>query len=117
MKRISETHFDQEVLCSPVPTIVHFFAPWCGLCRLVEPLLLQLQKQYSDHLRVVAINADSSLQLASRYRLRMLPTLLLVQNGQVWRRWETFQSRDQLYQQLQLAVQELLATPSVTPLT
>lgn len=113
MKPISETDFDQRVLRSPLPTLVHFYAPWCGLCRLVDPLLLQLQKQYGEQLQVVRVNADSSLRLANRYRLRMLPTLLLVRNGEIWQRWETFQSRAQLYQQLQQAVQAILATPLV----
>ncbi|MEN9218330.1 MAG: thioredoxin domain-containing protein [Gloeomargarita sp. DG_2_bins_126] len=115
MKLISEANFDRQVLQATVPVIVHFAAPWCGLCRLVEPLLAQLEQQYGTQIRVVGVNADESLQLSNRYRLRMLPTLLVIQNGQVEYRLETFQSRDQFYQQLQEAVQTVLTAPRVAP--
>ncbi len=113
MKLISEADFTPQVLQATVPVIVHFSAPWCGLCRLIEPLLAQLQEQYGSQIRVIAVNADESLYLATHYRLRMLPTLLLIQDGQVQYRLETFQTREQLYQQLHQAVQTVLTMPSV----
>lgn len=113
MKLISEADFEAQVLQATVPVIVHFSAPWCGLCRLVEPLLTQLHQQYDSQVRVVEVNADESLVLASRYRLRMLPTLLVMWKGQVQHRLEQFQSRDQLYQQLQQAVQAVLAAAPI----
>ncbi len=113
MKLISEADFEAQVLQATVPVIVHFSAPWCGLCRLVEPLLTQLHQQYDSQVRVVEVNADESLVLASRYRLRMLPTLLVMWKGQVQHRLEQFQSRDQLYHQLQQAVQAVLAAAPI----
>lgn len=113
MKLISEADFTPQVLQATTPVIVHFSAPWCGLCRLIEPLLAQLQEQYGSQLQVIAVNADESLHLATHYRLRMLPTLLVIQDGQVKHRLETFQTRDQLYQQLHQAVQAVLTVPSV----
>jgi thioredoxin 1 len=64
-------------------------------------------------MRVVEVNADENLVLASRYRLRMLPTLLVMWKGQVQHRLEQFQSRDQLYHQLQQAVQAVLAAAPI----
>lgn len=113
MKLISEADFEAQVLQATVPVIVHFSAPWCGLCRLVEPLLTQLHQQYDGQMRVVEVNADENLVLASRYRLRMLPTLLVMWKGQVQQRLEQFQTRDQLYHQLQQAVQAVLAAAPV----
>ncbi|APB32875.1 thioredoxin [Gloeomargarita lithophora Alchichica-D10] len=113
MKFISEADFTPQVLQANVPVVVHFSAPWCGLCRLVEPLLAQLQEQYGNQMCLVGVNADESLHLSSRYRLRMLPTLLVIQDGQVQHRVETFQSRDQLYQQLHQAVEAILTVPTV----
>ncbi|WP_247217241.1 thioredoxin family protein [Synechococcus sp. C9] len=113
MKLISEADFTPQVLQATVPVIVHFSAPWCGLCRLIEPLLTQLQEQYGSQMRVFTVNADESLHLANRYRLRMLPTLLVIRDGQVQHRLETFQTRDQLYQQLHQAVQTVLTLPKV----
>ncbi|MEN9216173.1 MAG: thioredoxin family protein [Gloeomargarita sp. HHBFW_bins_162] len=113
MKLISEADFDRQVLQASVPVVVHFSAPWCGLCRLIEPLLARLQEQYPTQVQVIGVNADESLSLSSRYRLRMLPTLLVVQNGRVEYRLESFQSREQLSHQLHQAVQAVLTAPPV----
>jgi len=93
---VSERTFTQEVLESPVPVLVNFEAPWCGLCRIIHPLLLQFQSQCGEQIKLVGVNADENFKLSNTYRLKSLPTLLLIENGIVRHRLEGFRGRDDL---------------------
>ncbi|MGB3534338.1 MAG: thioredoxin domain-containing protein [Microcoleaceae cyanobacterium] len=93
---ISEKKFTKEVLESKIPVLVHFWAPWCGLCRLIVPQLCQFQMDWPDQIKLVGVNADQSLKLASTYRLQTLPTLMIFEGGSVVLRLEHFQGREDL---------------------
>ncbi|MEM6425164.1 MAG: thioredoxin domain-containing protein [Cyanobacteria bacterium P01_H01_bin.119] len=95
-----ETSFSSDVLESYVPVLVNFWAPWCGLCRIIEPLLQSFQNEWGGQVRVVGINADENLKLTNFYRLKTLPTLLLIHQGQLVRRIDSFRGRDDLRQTL-----------------
>jgi thioredoxin 1 len=105
---VSERTFTQEVLESQVPVLVNFGAPWCGLCRIIHPLLLQFQVQCGEQIKLVGVNADENFKLSNTYRLKSLPTLLLVENGIVRHRLEGFRGRDDL----RLALEEIQLTYS-----
>ncbi|WP_414542853.1 thioredoxin family protein [Nostoc sp. CCY0012] len=105
---VSERTFTQEVLESPIPVLVNFEAPWCGLCRIIHPLLLQFNAQCGDQIKLVGVNADDNFKLANAYRLKSLPTLLLVENGIVRQRLEGFRGRDDL----RLALEQINLTYS-----
>ncbi|MDB9524702.1 thioredoxin domain-containing protein [Oscillatoria sp. CS-180] len=110
----NESTFADEVLGSKIPVIVHFWAPWCGVCRLVEPLLQSFQDEWLGKLRLVNVNADDNLKLANQYRLTTLPTLMLFQNGSLCHRIEGFNGRDDLKMSLSDYLQRL--TPDIYPL-
>jgi thioredoxin 1 len=93
---IDERSFTQEVYQASTPVLVHFWAPWCGLCRMITPMLSHFQQESGNRIKVVGINADGSLKLASTYRLTALPTLILFDGKQVLRRWEGLPDRDSL---------------------
>lgn len=97
---ISEQKFTKEVLEANIPVLVHFWAPWCGLCRLIVPQLRQFQADWPDQIKVVGINADQSLKLASAYRLQTLPTLIIFDQGTVLHRLDHFQGREDLKRNL-----------------
>ena len=97
---ISEDNFENVVLASPVPVLVHFWAPWCGLCRRVTPLLSRFQQEWSDQVNVFNINADENLKLANLYRLQTLPTLLFLDQGQVIQRFDVLRNREEFVRAL-----------------
>ncbi|GAX36203.1 thioredoxin family protein [Nodularia sp. NIES-3585] len=103
---VSERTFTQEVLQSPIPVLVNFEAPWCGLCRIIHPLLLQFNAQCGDKIKLVGVNADDNFKLANTYRLKSLPTLLLVENGMIRHRLEGFRGKEDL----RLALEEIKLT-------
>ncbi|MDF5712468.1 MAG: thioredoxin domain-containing protein [Rhizonema sp. NSF051] len=98
---VSERTFTQEVLESPIPVLVNFGAPWCGLCRIIHPMLLQFQAQCCDQIKLVGVNADDNFKLSITYRLKSLPTLILIENGKSRQRLEGFGGRDDLLQALE----------------
>lgn len=99
---ITEDNFESFVLASPVPVLVHFWAPWCGLCRRVTPLLSRFQQEWSDQVYVLDVNADENLKLANYYRLQTLPTLLFLERGQVVQRFDVLRNRDEFMRALDL---------------
>lgn len=107
---VSERTFTQEVLESSTLVLVNFGAPWCGLCRLINPQLMRFQAEWGEQVKLVGINADENLKLASTYRLRSLPTLILFERGKVVHRLEGFNGRDDLQRALDNLMAGSLAT-------
>ena len=97
MIKVNKNNFRQEVLESPQTVLVNFWAPWCGLCFMLNPILSQIESQCNEHLKIVSINADDNFQLANNYRLKNLPTLILINSGKTIHRFEGFQSREDIY--------------------
>jgi len=91
---VEEKNFKTEVLESTKPVLVHFWAPWCGLCKMIVPQLVKFQSEWNGHLKLIGVNADESLKLASKYQLKTLPTLILFENGQIVNRIDHFQGRE-----------------------
>lgn len=80
---IKDSTFEQEVLQNQKLTIVDFWAPWCGPCRLMAPLLDHIAQQYDGQLRVTKLNVDENPVTANAFAVRSIPTLLFIQGGKV----------------------------------
>ncbi len=83
IKEVSDSSFDGDILKSSVPVLVDFWAPWCGPCRSVAPIVDDLANQYAGKLKVAKINVDESTEVAMRYQITSIPTFILFKNGQV----------------------------------
>ena len=93
---ISETNFQQEVLKSSGTVLVHFWTPWCGLCKLINPMLETIQENSSEQIKLISINADENFKLVNSYRLKNVPTLILFKDGKLIEKLDNFNSRDRL---------------------
>ncbi len=80
---VSDAGFDGDVLKSEKPVLVDFWAPWCGPCRSVAPIVDDLATQYKDRLKVAKVNVDESSEVAMKYQVTSIPTFILFKNGQV----------------------------------
>jgi thioredoxin 2 len=78
-----EPTFHDVVEASPLPVLVDFWAPWCGPCRMVEPVLQQLSRELAGRLKVVRVDTDQAPALSQRFTIRGIPTLMLFDHGQV----------------------------------
>ena len=84
---VNEASFDREVLQSDRPVLVDFWAPWCGPCHMVAPTVEALAREQAQTLKVVKVNVDENLGLASKYRTMSIPTMIVFKGGREVDRW------------------------------
>ncbi len=80
---VSDDSFDSEVLKSSLPVLIDFWAPWCGPCRAVAPIVNELAGEYAGKLKIVKMNVDDNPRTPARYGVRGIPNLILFKNGEV----------------------------------
>ncbi len=83
MIEITSQNFDAEVLKSPVPVVVDYWASWCGPCRIFSPIIEEVSKQYGTKVKFGKLNTDENTDIASRYNIMSIPTVLLYEKGEV----------------------------------
>ena len=80
---INEASFEKAILQSPIPVLVDFWAPWCGPCKMIGPLLDEIAKESGDRFRIAKVNIDDDPALMQRFNVRAVPTLLFFSGGEL----------------------------------
>jgi thioredoxin 1 len=96
---VTDNNFQAEVVEADQPVLVDFWAPWCGPCRMVAPILEELAGERSD-LKIVKLNTDENIQTASEHQIMAIPTMLVFKNGQVAKRIQGAMPKARLEQEL-----------------
>jgi len=79
---VTDDTFEEEVLNCKLPVLIDFWAPWCGPCRMISPLIDEIAKEYQGKLKCVKLNTDESPGVATEYGIRSIPTIIIFKNGQ-----------------------------------
>ena len=79
---VTDASFEQDVLKSDVPVLVDFWAPWCGPCRMVAPIVDEIAKEFAGKIKVYKLNTDENPSVASQYGIRSIPTLMIFSAGE-----------------------------------
>lgn len=104
IKEVTDATFQSEVLESGHPVLIDFWAPWCGPCRMVAPVLEAISQKMDGQIKFVKLNTDENPLTAQNYRIMAIPTLLIFKNGQEIDRIVGFKPQSQLEAQLQSVV-------------
>ena len=99
---LTSQNFDQEVLSSKEVILLDFWAPWCGPCQMQGPVILELSKEYEGKpVKIAKINIDENKELADKYKVLSIPTLLILKEGKEVERMQGFQGKDLLVEKIE----------------
>ncbi len=101
---LTDATFDEIVHNSEIPILVDFWAPWCGPCRMLSPIIEEIARDYTDKVKVCKINTDEARDSAVEFGISAIPTVILFKNGQIQKKWVGLTSKKDIF----TAINELL---------
>ena len=101
---VSDNEWDAEVLSSDTPVLVDFWAPWCGPCKMVAPVVDELAEEYDGKVKFVKLNTDDNIETASKYGIRSIPTLMVFKGGEAVEQVVGFRPKSELKKSLEKAL-------------
>jgi thioredoxin 1 len=79
----TDDNFQSDVITSDIPVVVDFWAPWCGPCKMLTPIIEELSGEYGDKVKIGKLNTDENMQTATKYNIVSIPTVLFIKKGEV----------------------------------
>lgn len=101
MKEITTEEFEVEVINSEIPVVVDFYAPWCGPCKAITPILTKLSEEYEGKVKFVKIDTDENSDLASEYSIRSLPTIMFFSLEKLEKTLVGFVGKDKIVKEIE----------------
>ena len=98
--QLTDANFEQEVLKSALPVLVDFWAPWCGPCRMLGPVIEEMAKDYAGKVKVCKLNTDEAQDTAAKHNISAIPTILLFKGGKVVQELVGMQKKEELKKHL-----------------
>jgi thioredoxin 1 len=93
---INESSFNKEVIESDKPFLVDFWAPWCGPCKMLSPVIEELSKEYEGKIKIGKVNTDENMSLSSKFQITSIPCMILFKNGVSIERITGFKSKNDI---------------------
>ncbi len=100
MLNFDQSNFKSEVISAKTPVLVDFWAPWCGPCKMIAPIIEEIAEDYAEKISVGKVNIDDNQSLAEEYEIVSIPTVCLFKNGQVVKKIVGFRSKKEIMSEL-----------------
>jgi thioredoxin 1 len=93
---INESNFSQEVISSDKPVLIDFWAPWCGPCKMLAPIIEELSSEYEGKIKIGKVNTDENISLSAKFQITSIPCLILFKNGKPFEKMVGFKRKNDI---------------------